>query len=79
LGKPWFNTLFYAMNAALNLLFVSVFSFRGITLVKLAWAFACANIVTSVSYQIAVELLIWRRESDDGPVMPGKRLSEASA
>src|SRR5207244_1635265 len=38
--------------------------------------FACANIVTSISYQIAVELLIWRRESDDVPVMPGKRLSD---
>jgi len=79
LGKPWFNTFFYAMNAGLNLVFVSVFSFRGITLAKLAWAFACANIVTSVSYQIAVELLIWRRESEDVPVMPGKHLSEASA
>jgi O-antigen/teichoic acid export membrane protein len=70
LGRPGLNTLFYAMNAALNLALIAVFAATGLTLPKFTWAFAGANIVTSVAYQAAVEVLVWRREP---------RLSEAPA
>lgn len=70
LGRPGLNTLFYAMNAALNLALIAVFAATGLTLARFAWAFAGANIVTSVAYQVAVEVLVWRREP---------RLSEAPA
>jgi hypothetical protein len=70
LGRPGLNTLFYVMNASLNLALIAVFAASGLTLARFAWAFAGANIVTSVAYQAAVEVLVWRREP---------RLSEAPA
>ena len=70
LGRPSLNTLFYVMNASLNLALIAVFAATGLTLARFAWAFAGASIVTSVAYQAAVEVLVWRREP---------RLSEAPA
>jgi O-antigen/teichoic acid export membrane protein len=60
LGRPGLNTVFYAMNALLNLALIGVFAFSGLTLEKFAWAFAAANILTSVLYQAAIETVIWR-------------------
>jgi O-antigen/teichoic acid export membrane protein len=60
LGRPGLNTAFCALNALVNVTLIAVFTWSGITLEKLAWAFATANIVTSVTYQAAVEVLIWR-------------------
>ena len=61
IGRPGLNTVFYMMNALLNVTFLLGAAASGITLHKLAWSFAAANILTGVCYQIAVELLIWRR------------------
>jgi O-antigen/teichoic acid export membrane protein len=61
LGRPGFNTAFYGLNALINITLIAVFSQRVITLQKFAWAFACANIVTSLIYQGTVERLVWRR------------------
>ena len=62
LGRPGLNSLFYVMNALLNLTFLLAAAGTGITLHKLAWSFAAANILTGICYQIAVEMLIWRRQ-----------------
>lgn len=62
IGRPGLNTVFYMMNALLNVAFLVGARLSGITLHKLAWSFAAANVLTGVCYQIAVELLIWRRE-----------------
>jgi O-antigen/teichoic acid export membrane protein len=70
LGRPGLNTLFCGLNALLNVAFIAAFGISGLTLIKFAWAFAMANILTGVSYQVTVEALIWRREG---------RLSEAAA
>jgi len=69
LGRPGFNSAFYGLNALINITLIAVFAVGGITLEKFAWAFACANIVTSLIYQGTVELLVWRRP----------RLAEAAA
>jgi O-antigen/teichoic acid export membrane protein len=60
LGRPWLNTLFYVLNALLNATFLVAAAATGMTLRKLAWSFAAANILTGICYQIAVEMLIWR-------------------
>jgi O-antigen/teichoic acid export membrane protein len=60
LGRPGLNTLFYVMNALLNVAFLVAASAGGMTLHKLAWSFAAANILTGVCYQITVEAIIWR-------------------
>lgn len=60
LGRPGLNTLFYVMNAALNVAFLAAAAAGGMTLIKLAWSFAAANILTGVCYQITVEVIIWR-------------------
>jgi O-antigen/teichoic acid export membrane protein len=70
LGRPGLNTVFYAMNALLNLALIAVFALSGLTLAKFAWAFALANVVTGLLYQVAVESLVWRRAPE---------LSEVSA
>ncbi|MBZ5591975.1 MAG: oligosaccharide flippase family protein [Acidobacteriia bacterium] len=62
IGRPGLNTVFYMMNALLNIAFLMGAAASGMTLHKLAWSFAAANILTGACYQIAVELLIWRRE-----------------
>lgn len=62
LGRPVLNTLFYVMNALLNVTFLLATAATGITLHKLAWSFAAANILTGICYQIAVEMLIWRSQ-----------------
>jgi O-antigen/teichoic acid export membrane protein len=62
LGRPGLNTLFYVMNALLNVTFLVAAAASGMTLYKLAWSFAAANILTGISYQIAVEMLIWRSQ-----------------
>ena len=62
LGRPGLNTLFYVMNALLNVTFLVAAAARGMTLHKLAWSFAAANILTGICYQIAVEAIIWRSE-----------------
>jgi len=62
LGRPGLNTLFYVMNALLNVTFLAATAAGGMTLHKLAWSFAAANILTGISYQIAVETLIWRSQ-----------------
>jgi O-antigen/teichoic acid export membrane protein len=62
LGRPGLNTLFYAMNAFINLGLIAVCAASGLTLARFAWAFAAANIATSIAYQAAVEVLVWRRE-----------------
>ena len=61
LGKPALNTVFFALNGALNAILIGIFSLRGFSLSGFGWAFAIANIVTAVAYQISVELLIWRK------------------
>ena len=63
LGRPGLNTLFYAANALLNVALIAAFALHGLTLAKFAWAFAAANIITSLGYQLAVETLIWKREA----------------
>jgi O-antigen/teichoic acid export membrane protein len=60
LGRPGLNTLFYVMNALLNVAFLVATAAGGITLIKLAWSFAAANILTGICYQFTVEALIWR-------------------
>ena len=62
LGRPGLNTLFYVMNALLNVTFLVAAAATGMTLRKLAWSFAAANILTGICYQIAVEMLIWRSQ-----------------
>jgi len=62
LGRPGLNTLFYVMNALLNVTFLAAAAATGITLHKLAWSFAAANILTGICYQIFVEMVIWRRQ-----------------
>jgi len=62
IGRPGLNTIFYMMNALLNVAFLLSAAASGMTLHKLAWSFAAANILTGACYQIAIELLIWRRE-----------------
>ena len=61
-GGRGLNTLFYVMNALLNVTFLVATAASGITLHKLAWSFAAANILTGICYQIAVEMLIWRSQ-----------------
>ena len=61
IGRPGLNTVFCLINAMINILLIAVFAWNGLTLMKMAWAFAAANIVTNVGYQITVETLIWRR------------------
>jgi O-antigen/teichoic acid export membrane protein len=61
IGRPGFNSLFYAINAIANMVLIGVFSRHGMTLSGVAWAFCLANVLTSVLYQTAVEMLIWRR------------------
>ncbi len=61
IGRPGLNTLFYAANATLNVAVIAAFALRGLTLMKFAWAFAASNILTSIGYQITVEILIWKR------------------
>jgi len=75
MGRPRLNTLFYAANALLNVALMGAFAIRGLTLMKFAWAFAAANIVTSVCYQVTIETLIWKSE----PQRPESALSEAAA
>lgn len=75
LGRPGLNTLFYTANALLNVGLIGAFALRGLTLMKFAWAFAAANIVTSVCYQVTVETLIWKREAQLSEAHP----SEAAA
>ncbi len=70
MGRPGLNTLFYVANALLNVALIGAFALHGLTLAKFAWSFAAANIVTSLSYQLTVETLIWKRQP---------RLSEAPA
>jgi len=62
LGRPGLNTLFYAMNACLNVVLAGALALSGLTLMKLAWAFTAANILTGVLYQLTVETRIWRSE-----------------
>jgi hypothetical protein len=50
------------MNALLNIGLLIAASLHGVTLAKVAWAFAASNILTGICYQIAVERLVWRRE-----------------
>jgi O-antigen/teichoic acid export membrane protein len=59
LGRPGLNTLFYVMNALLNVAFLVAAAVSGMTLHKLAWSFAASNILTGTCYQVAVEMLIW--------------------
>ncbi|HLN04586.1 MAG TPA: oligosaccharide flippase family protein [Bryobacteraceae bacterium] len=73
MGRPGLNTLFYVANALVNVALIGAFALRGLTLMKFAWAFAASNIVTSVCYQLTVEMLIWKR---DAP-LPAASLSEA--
>jgi len=61
LGRPALNTLACVMNALLNVALIAGFAMNGLTLEEFAWAFAVANIVTSIFYQAAVETLIWKR------------------
>jgi O-antigen/teichoic acid export membrane protein len=61
-GRPALNTLFYVMNALLNVVLIVAFALSGLTLTKFAWAFATANMATSLFYQVTVETLIWRQE-----------------
>lgn len=75
MGRPGLNTLFYAANALLNVALIGAFALRGLTLMKFAWAFAAANIVTSFCYQLTIETLIWKSE----PQRPESTLSEAAA
>jgi O-antigen/teichoic acid export membrane protein len=70
LGRPGLNTLFYGLNALLNLAFLGGFAMSGLTLIKFAWAFAIANILTGICYQVTVEAIVWKPES---------RLAEAAA
>jgi len=60
LGRPGLNTLFYVMNALLNVAFLAAAAPGGLSLLKLAWSFAAANILTGICYQITVEAIIWR-------------------
>ena len=62
LGRPGLNTLFYVMNALLNVAFLVAAAVSGMTLHKLAWSFAASNILTGICYQVAVEMLIWRSQ-----------------
>jgi O-antigen/teichoic acid export membrane protein len=62
LGRPALNTLACAMNAVINVALIAGFALNGLTLEKFAWAFAIANIVTSISYQATVETLVWKRD-----------------
>ena len=75
MGRPGLNTLFYAANALLNVALIGAFALRGLTLMKFAWAFAAANIVTSLCYQVTVETLIWKSE----PQRPEATLSGAGS
>lgn len=62
MGRPALNTLFSGLNALLNVPLIGAFAMSGLTLIKFAWAFAAANVVTGVCYQVTVETLIWKRE-----------------
>ena len=75
LGRPGLNTLFYVVNALVNVALIGAFALRGLTLMKFAWAFAASNIVTSVCYQLTVETRIWKRETQRTEAS----LSEAAA
>lgn len=80
LGRPGVNTLFYAANALLNVALIGAFAWRGLTLMKFAWAFAAANIVTSICYQVTVETLIWKSEPQHSDArLSGAGPSEAAA
>src|SRR5205814_9478626 len=61
IGRPWLNTVFCLMNALFNILLIAVLAWNGLTFMKMAWAFAASNILTSACYQFTVETLIWRR------------------
>jgi len=62
LGRPALNTLACVMNALINVALIAGFALNGLTLEKFAWAFAIANVVTSIFYQATVETLIWKRD-----------------
>ncbi len=61
LGRPALNTLACVLNALINVVLIAGFALSGLTLAKFAWAFAIANVVTSIFYQATVETLIWKR------------------
>jgi O-antigen/teichoic acid export membrane protein len=61
IGRPGFNTWFYAINALTNVAMIGLFTLGHITVIRFAWAFAIANVTSGLMYQVAVELFIWRR------------------
>lgn len=68
MGRPALNTLSYVMNALLHVALIAGFAQSGLTLARFAWAFAIANIVTSVLYQATVETVVWKRAPRRGEV-----------
>lgn len=61
LGKPWINTIFFMFTAILNVGLIGLGYLTGITLNKIAWAFAAANIFTAILYHATVEFYVWKR------------------
>jgi O-antigen/teichoic acid export membrane protein len=61
LGRPWINTLFFLLTALLNVSFIAIAVLTGVTLTKVAWAFAAAMITCVVAYHITVEFYVSRR------------------
>ena len=68
MGKPWINTLFFALTASLNILLIGVSFLFGISLTGVAWAFTGAIICCVPAYYLVVERVIWRNPGSDTPI-----------
>ena len=62
IGKPNLNTLFYMLNAIVNIVLIAIFAWTGISLIKFVYAFAIANVLTSLLFQFTSEIKIWQQD-----------------
>lgn len=66
LGKPWINTVSFAFNAGANIVLILLFNRDVVSLEGFAWAFAIANAINGVAYQVLVEMMVWRKPLTTG-------------
>jgi O-antigen/teichoic acid export membrane protein len=59
MGKPWINTLFFAITASLNVTMIGVSWVFGISLAGIAWAYTIAVLCSVPAYYLTVERSIW--------------------
>jgi O-antigen/teichoic acid export membrane protein len=61
IGKPWVNTVGSVLSGIINISMIATFAIKGLKLIDFGWSFVTACVVVSVSYQVFVELVVWRR------------------